>query len=1294
MSDMMRAKALCDRISAHDFSWLNDNFYHKNGLHIQMVKISGNSRSVHVRNIYRGLQNVIICTFSSTFSMLQNKPKKVPNNQSISGNFPLVSLDFGTILRLYSLNVARVGNAINDSDDKHNKDYFYVGSEIPGIYVGKGDPNFKFKDNKGRIKPQAARFRIYGYDKNGTNLGEIKLKKGVDITWTVVLANRKAAHRGFLGIKKHHQKGTLRNADWPYDRSTLMAIREKRLTSVCGSPPDPVELKARVFRHNIIDEEENSEDGHELYLGKMIMENEGSLLIIGGKGESGCIKESTLITTFADNDYWYDDTSDGSVDAKVTIMVNNTKKSLRNREGKSWILVAPPKYAPGIPNITSLYQTILETQHPVDPNYPANDLTNYQDSDDSVKKKKIMQVNYYRDIHPIFEATCKSSWVNPKGFTGHGPDKPGNFLDFKLEEKLSNESPEYNDLRKSILSRVRIPSELASSFERDGQAYDYFMPPLSGNSGIQTPGVPDTFLSITRGQYLLLQKWAEGDFEKKSKLPEYNYIDKGKDTDSRKPTYSIGKNFHEMVKKILDDKKEHYDQDQLDQNVAEVKFLNKAALEWCVGGALFPGIEMTYLAYDKNTFHREYDFRINSDMIQPGDINAYLSIPWQADFNDCNTAWWPAQRPDTTISETEMLKDLKEMKEELEKLHISPSDVKEKIKEIIGYINDLIEEKQINWQTLDTIRKLMIEIMKLPDAGIIKDTMKNMVKLMNNMIVMNNIFMRYTLDWTRGFRNNEPNLGFPKWADMDMARLWNKLGFIVEREISDRKIKAFCEVERDEIYELNITSEDSFEATLDNLYELLKIALQIEFSTIPLYLYAMYSIKQGTKIGDMVRYKIRHVAAEEMLHASLVANLIVAIGRQPVFYSPEVIPFYPNPLPHFKQGHFMAHLSKADEKALDTFIQIEKPEEKQKPKILEAPSFDSVGELYKKISDFFEKLNNKIDYYTHFQLEPGMGYSPSTGTGNDGLIVIKDLRSAKDAIKLIIDQGEGRETVTPELINGTFDGTFKGEARIELRKGSEIKVEGTIEGNIKGYIKEGKDKIPIDGTIEKGNGIIKIIKNDEHAIVTIEKGIIKASNFERIIKAATIKINTKQMIGQTIEEKFCGSTIEEVNFSIVIKIDASFTGNIEGSVEESSHYSTFRICKMYIEDTSESEYRLWPVVEDPNISSYTDPNVIATATAFNAAYSYLMLLLQNAWGSDGQKKKTLVIGGMPALMHGVLKSIAVFLAKTPISTDTNAGATFGYYEFTRESSPKQQLYAAVEAASKAFPHSDELKSTR
>ena len=58
-------------------------------------------------------------------------------------------------------------------------------------------------------------------------------------------------------------------------------------------------------------------------------------------------------------------------------------------------------------------------------------------------------------------------------------------------------------------------------------------------------------------------------------------------------------------------------------------------------------------------------------------------------------------------------------------------------------------------------------------------------------------------------------------------------------------------------------------------------------------------------------------------------------------------------------------------------------------------------------------------------------------------------------------------------------------------------------------------------------------------------------------------------------------------------------------------------------------------------------------------------------------------------IYGLLLQIS---QETPISSDTNAGATFGYYEFTDKSSVKQQLIAAVQEASKAFPDSDKLKT--
>jgi len=44
------------------------------------------------------------------------------------------------------------------------------------------------------------------------NLGEIDLSDNkVEIKWTVVLANKKAAHKCFTGIKENNQPGTPRN---------------------------------------------------------------------------------------------------------------------------------------------------------------------------------------------------------------------------------------------------------------------------------------------------------------------------------------------------------------------------------------------------------------------------------------------------------------------------------------------------------------------------------------------------------------------------------------------------------------------------------------------------------------------------------------------------------------------------------------------------------------------------------------------------------------------------------------------------------------------------------------------------------------------------------------------------------------------------------------------------------------------------------------------------------------------------------------------------------------------------
>jgi hypothetical protein len=79
--------------------------------------------------------------------------------------------------------------------------------------------------------------------------------------------------------------------------------------------------------------------------------------------------------------------------------------------------------------------------------------------------------------------------------------------------------------------------------------------------------------------------------------------------------------------------------------------LDRAALEPCVGGPLFPGIEASWFLRDKCVFVEA--FRLDMSGLQPGDVTQQMAVPWQSDFLDCaaepngadTLVWWPAQRP-------------------------------------------------------------------------------------------------------------------------------------------------------------------------------------------------------------------------------------------------------------------------------------------------------------------------------------------------------------------------------------------------------------------------------------------------------------------------------------------------------------------------------------------------------------------------------------------------------------------------------------------------------------------------
>ena len=84
-----------------------------------------------------------------------------------------------------SVGIARVGNS---------PDSFFFGPELPGTLPVAPDG---FKDANGAIARQAARFRIYGYDEAGAVVRELTAADGATITWTVSVANKKAAWYDF-----------------------------------------------------------------------------------------------------------------------------------------------------------------------------------------------------------------------------------------------------------------------------------------------------------------------------------------------------------------------------------------------------------------------------------------------------------------------------------------------------------------------------------------------------------------------------------------------------------------------------------------------------------------------------------------------------------------------------------------------------------------------------------------------------------------------------------------------------------------------------------------------------------------------------------------------------------------------------------------------------------------------------------------------------------------------------------------------------------------------------------------
>lgn len=523
--------------------------------------------------------------------------------------------------------VARVGNSPSE---------YFIGPEVPGYAP---NPDGGFHDAAGRIKRQAARFRIYGLNADGQVVKELTAADA-EITWRVQLANKKAAWYNFdLSMDIPEAKGEL---NVPRSRGPTRSLR--RNAGLAVGHPEQLIIDSgprRVQGPNV------NTDGQDLRyhfnqgrflditvpLGEVRTDEAGRLVVLGGFGRADSSLSPPQISSTRNNSFWYDDVSDGPVTATVAIGGRMLTAA------PAWVAAVPPNFSPAVRSIVSIYDWALQAATQLDPSL------------------RPVRPSFTRHIYPIFEAFDQNQWVNAGFLRDLGWQAPDNDLTPQNLDRLSDSSAENRPFREAIFLRFRDPAYVL--MEEDA------LPPVYGDGFDLPVKDPRHWLAVTELQYEWLDQWSRGDFEA-------DWLGKGPP--------GAG-----MLEELPVDDQPHA--------------LDRAALETCVGGSFNPGYDFPWImrqpllyespfrirhllptgrgrplparARGSSAYLREpeYGDRLTSDISLsphgplarsgPGDITRWMAVPWQADAASCTSAiasndiylptFWPAGIPNDAL---------------------------------------------------------------------------------------------------------------------------------------------------------------------------------------------------------------------------------------------------------------------------------------------------------------------------------------------------------------------------------------------------------------------------------------------------------------------------------------------------------------------------------------------------------------------------------------------------------------------------------------------------------------------
>lgn len=530
-----------------------------------------------------------------------------------------------------AIGISRVGNSTE-------KDGYVIGPEVPNPQPYADGP---LKDKKGAIKRQAARFRLYGFDKDGKVVCEIT-EKDANIEWRVEIANKKAGWYNFNEALDLPQAPavTLRNANFEGKDRKKLDIK-----------PDPKTISGANQQGKKYQFDDGKFMGTKVNLGELRTDEAGRLLFLGGYGHSATPYPNNAPYTFDNNDGWHDDTSDGTVDARVKI-----GNKLYEAE-QAWVVCAPPNYGTSLVGVKTMYDVMEDL---------------FINAQWKAFPPKLL---FTQHVLPILIQYSDAQWVNYGFHVGFGFNSAIDFTNKSFLEKLSVIIPikdvvqqesfaktdVYQQYRRELFNMFRQPAADEAKIEKQ---YPMEFPWMYGDT-ITLGANQDShqYLAMTGTQLKILEKWVAGEVE--------NDLDLSKI-----------KGEHVNLNNLIGNHYGTLDQYPL-QNQPHV--MDHANLHFCLGGAFHPGCEMTWPMRNSTMYTKPFRIRPRSSnnpepdygatldnatvtgdngplyFNAPGDITRWMAVPWQSDTASCRAGYepnydpylptfWPARVPNHVLS--------------------------------------------------------------------------------------------------------------------------------------------------------------------------------------------------------------------------------------------------------------------------------------------------------------------------------------------------------------------------------------------------------------------------------------------------------------------------------------------------------------------------------------------------------------------------------------------------------------------------------------------------------------------